>query len=313
MPVKNLKKLVTKEHPTGEDLGRLMIADLVVAYKNARDGKRNTGLINQKDRMNLMARLHGQRERRIYNDYVGIYELVKIYGSICQAMATSVEMQFWRVYTIVATMIQAEANYSFTSSDPVIMTGKEFAQRRDTFAHYPGGVAVLQDIPPCPREKIDSRGWFVRDDARMRFLRSNMAEAVLEEHGESIQMALKALWVAAKAYYRHAVSLELIGQTINVPITEPLIYPFPEKNIAILNKTMLDALVIAERFEIEDPGERERYEDDLKIRLSQLLAPVDLDAAKPCEEAVEKLRKKLSPARLREIKLAEELSRRQPC
>lgn len=308
--VKKLKKLLTKAHLTGEDVGRLMIADLVVAYKNAHDGKPNTCLLSQDERMQAMQRMHGAAERRIYNEYVGIYELVKSYGSICQVMATSVELQFWRVYSVVNALLQAETNYGFSTYQPVIMTEKEYEEKQDSLSRYRGGVAVLQERHPYPKQKVDERGWFIREDARTRFLADNMAEVILKKYGETMEGALKSLVVAARVYFTHATSLELIGEAIRVPMTAPLVYPFPLEKIAILNSSMRNAHEVAERYEIEDPEERARHENALNARLREVFQPVDLEVLKPPEKLIAKVRENLSPERLRDIKLSEELSRR---
>lgn len=309
MVIKDLKKMLAKENPSGEDLGRLMIADLVATYKNARDGKQNAGLLDQNDRANLTSRLRDSAARKVYNDYVCIHEVVRVYGGICQAMAVSVEMQFWRVYCVVTTLIKAEEIYACSGNAPVVMTQKEYEERRDELSFCRAGVAVLQPFPPCSEEKVDQRGWYRRDDACTRFLRSNMAESILAEQGKNMTSVLESLRIAAKAYYCHAVGLELIGKTINVPITDPLIYPFPKDKLDLLNDLMGAAQTIAERFEIDDPEQRSRYENDLRKRVEDVFCPIDLDALKPSAQTVEALLKKLTPARLRNMKLAEELSR----
>lgn len=302
--------MLTKESPTGEDLGRLMIADLVVAYKNAQEGIRDKGLLTQDDRENLMRRLRDQAERRVYNDYVGIYELIKNYGSICQAMATSVELQFWRVYSVLVPMLQAEISYGYSNYEPVIMTREEYEEKRDRLDNCRGGVAVLLDNPPCPKVKVDERGWFIReDDARAKYLKNNMAESVLENFGETIINALESLSIAARVYFSHAAGMLLIGETIKVPITAPLVYPFPTEKIEALNRSMLDAHEVSERYEIEDQEERVRHENALNARLREVFSPVDLKTLKPDEETVARVRKQLTPMRLREMKLSEELSR----
>lgn len=311
MAVPNFKKLLTKENPTGEELGRLMIADLVVAYENAQEGIRDKGLLTQDDRENLIRRLRDQSERRTYNDYVGIYELIKNYGSICQAMATSVELQFWRVYSVLVPMLQAEVSYGDSTYEPVIMTRKECEEKRDRLDSCRGGVAVLLDSPPCPKGKVDERGWFIReDDARAKYLKNNMAESILENFGETIINALESLSVAARVYFSHAAGMQLIGETIKVPITAPLVYPFPTEKIEALNKSMLYAHEVAERYEIEDPEKRSRHESVLNARLREVFSLVDLDALKPDEETVSRVRKQLTPMCLRELKLSEELTRR---
>lgn len=539
---KSIKSLLKKGKLTGAEVGRLMIADLVAAYKNAMKGKTDGfGLFTPEEKQRLSDAVTGTQDIRDYNDYIAIYNFLKTYGAICQSMATSVELEFFRLYSLLSRMLEAETSYSLREIAPTIMTEKEYADKiqtkideyckseltaehiithaaeyfakkyedgeetpfnqifeeykqrpianesirsgywaegtnayyvfpdgtdsrdieegfaakmqpfmeearknaelsdydmgkvlkaiddesdatdsyilpllktkafagfkrvddrsapegttlydvvkgascfywseeaegrvkdpffefmtdfpefykalvehlaslpglsslksmkkrdlvskhafkvkelydndvldyrqignsRETLDGCMGGVAVLQAHIFYPQSRVDENGWYIKDDAAVRFMKKNMAEAVLESFSETIANSLDSIKVAATAYYSHAAAIALAGDIVGVEMTAPLLYPFPTDKIEGLNWLMGQAHDRPMRYEIKDIDARVAYEDSLYEQLKETFAPIDLEALKPDKDKLAKVRKELTPASFRNLNLNELLA-----
>lgn len=124
---KSIKSLLKKGKLTGAEVGRLMIADLVAAYKNAMKGKTDgLGFLNDEEKYHMVNALTGPTNIKQYNAYRDIHNFLANMPAIIQAYAMQAELYFWRLLTTALEANTAERQHENASRSPVIMTQKQY-------------------------------------------------------------------------------------------------------------------------------------------------------------------------------------------
>ncbi len=124
---KNIKSLLKKGKLTGAEVGRLMIADLVAAYKNAMKGKADgLGFLSDEEKSHMVNALTGPANIKQYNAYRDIHNFLTNMPAIIQAYAMQAELYFWRLFTTALEANTAERQHEKASRSPIIMTQKQY-------------------------------------------------------------------------------------------------------------------------------------------------------------------------------------------
>lgn len=122
----SLKTLLKKGKLTGDEVGRLMIQDLIAAYKNRLEGKEGKGFLTDAEMTALVNGLSERQDIKRYNEFRFVHEyLVKSVGYFSMYKETA-EICFWRIYHILMELKQAEEENSRIKWQPRIMTQKQY-------------------------------------------------------------------------------------------------------------------------------------------------------------------------------------------
>ena len=120
-----IKSLMNKKGWTGDEVGRLMITDLVTAYKNALSGQ-DKGLLSDSDKSRLVNALEKPADIKRYNEYRYVHEFlctVPIRYNLSEQITSH---YFWKLYHILRETQQAENENSRCHFDVKIVTQQEY-------------------------------------------------------------------------------------------------------------------------------------------------------------------------------------------
>lgn len=121
----DIKSLMNKKGWTGDEVGRLMITDLVTAYKNALSGQ-DKSLLSDSDKSRLVHSLEKPADIKRYNEYRYVHEFlctVPIRHNLSEQISNH---YFWKLYHILRETQQAENENSRCRFDIKIVTQQEY-------------------------------------------------------------------------------------------------------------------------------------------------------------------------------------------
>lgn len=135
---RKLTNLLNKGKLTGEEVGRLMIKDLLEIYKEARNnpdvlnGKKDAkGILTAAERQIMVDRLDTREDIRAYNEYRALYEYITKDATRLDLYHKEVQIALWRLIHLVSQLKNAEDEYSYTRFDPTIMTQKQYDELKE--------------------------------------------------------------------------------------------------------------------------------------------------------------------------------------
>jgi hypothetical protein len=120
------KKLLRKKRYTGADVGRLLLADLVLAYKNNMLGLGDKGLLTLDDKVNLVNNLASLKYRKDYSDFKAVFDYVCQIPLSYMAFEKDADADFWKLYHIIEKTREAETAAGERFSKPRIVTQAQF-------------------------------------------------------------------------------------------------------------------------------------------------------------------------------------------
>jgi hypothetical protein len=124
-----MKALFNKKGWTGNEVGRLMIADLVTAYKNALHGTEK-GLLSDSDKAMLVNNLEKKADIRTYNEYKYVHDFVVTVPMRYMVSQNMAEAAFWKLYHLLTSVRQAEWKNQSSRFEPRIMTQAEYDESK---------------------------------------------------------------------------------------------------------------------------------------------------------------------------------------
>lgn len=124
----NIDKLLRKKGWTGEELGRLAIANLMLGYKKTLESNNpNEELpISRADFNKMIRTLKDPTEGRRYNDYIAMHDWVIRTMQVAIAQEQQAQLQLNVFSCIISNAITAEDIYRYIESLPLIMTEKQY-------------------------------------------------------------------------------------------------------------------------------------------------------------------------------------------
>lgn len=135
---RKLTSILNKGKLTGEEVGRLMIKDLLEIYKEARNnpdalnGKKDVkGILTAAERQIMVDRLDTREDIRAYNEYRALYEYITKDATRLDLYHKEVQIALWRLIHLVSQLKNAEDEYSYTRFEPTIMTQKQYDELKE--------------------------------------------------------------------------------------------------------------------------------------------------------------------------------------
>lgn len=125
--MKDITQLLKKKKLTGEEVGKLLIASLIHAYRQSLDGNSNIELFSNADFKQALKSLDTSEDFRKYNLYVGLNNFLQQYQGIALAHAQQLEGHIKSILNALLTARAVEETRSYIADMPVIMTEKQYS------------------------------------------------------------------------------------------------------------------------------------------------------------------------------------------
>jgi hypothetical protein len=161
----NIDKLLKKKGWTGAELGKLQIANILLAYQKALEtGDPNEkGLVSKAEFKKMLSTITDPIEGRTYNGYISIAEWISNTLQMAIAQEQQAELQFNKLWEILSNAITAEDIYSYIEELPVIMTEKQYKDFIEKRTHEilhpeetdPDGVGIADNVIQLVVDVID--------------------------------------------------------------------------------------------------------------------------------------------------------------
>lgn len=282
---KEIQALLSKQNLTGDEAGRLMILDLISAYKNLADGGEGIGILTDAEKTDIVNSLVFPDEIQRFNDYRGLHDYLTSAPVIAESYAKTYEVYHLKMLHLLSNMKRAEEENALLKLRPIVMTKKQYELFHQSGIPMPaGGIAVLQSIPSL-KYGIDEDGMYYEPEPEYR--RDYMAENVLQKHTDFINEALDGMKDMLAECLARKKALELVASYTKIPQIKMLIMPVGGESLELLNGFMF---VIIKKL-LRD---NEKAVIELQSKLSALFVPIDLAALEPTPQAVKKARRSLN-------------------
>ena len=123
----NIDKLLKKRGWTGEELGRLHLANAFMGFSQAIQGTKDPKLlISDADFQKMLKTITEPEEGKTYNNYLKIQDWIgKLYG-MAMAYEQQAQLNFNKLLSILSNAMIAEDLYKYIEKLPVIMTEKQY-------------------------------------------------------------------------------------------------------------------------------------------------------------------------------------------
>ena len=308
----NVDRLLKKKSWTGAELGKLQIANVLIAYKKALEsGNPNEeGVVSKFEFKKMLNVITDPIEGRVYKGYMAIHEWIAKNIQMAIAQEQQAQLQLNELWEILSNAITAEDIYSYLEELPVIMTEKQYTdlveKRTHEILHQDGdlqifdgnkralqnGIAIIRPSGLGSSLRIDAEtGYYKAPDIRKTLKNISLEGLFTEEeryteNAEVIEDARETF--IASLYFLKAfnATLDLISSLFdieevsivkrNVPHFEEIVGNFND-TIAILYKRILNT-------EYED---NELKEKKLKA-LKDILYPIDLSKTEVPKDRIER-------------------------
>jgi len=128
-----ITRLLNKSKLTGEEVGQLIIKDMIEAFKQIltdpkiRDGQKQAkGLLTPEQKQVLVNKLDTKEDIRDYNNYRALYDFLTDSSLRMDLYHKEAQVALWRLIHLVSQLKNAEDEYTYTRFDPTIMTQKQY-------------------------------------------------------------------------------------------------------------------------------------------------------------------------------------------
>lgn len=258
---RNIQALLRKKL-TGEQVGRIMIEDLVLSYRSGvlRDPEAGAPM-TEEEKAALVGSLKSPEDVQRYTQYRYAHEALSHAQANCVLQMTSAEKCFWKVFPLIDNLRGAEKEREVLSKEPQIMTRAQAEAARAADALPPGGVAILPGDTP-----YEAPGTYLAD--------SYLAEPFLEIFGASVRESLAALRRHLEGFFIAEASIGLAGEVLGVPGVSVLAPAVSLDLFESLNQAMREIPPLIRR-----DGAKEQAA--LRAAMRALLEPIPLEALRP--------------------------------
>jgi len=129
---KEIQALLKKGKLTGDEVGKLMIRDLLATYHNFLKGKEDQGLLTQAEMNTIINGLTKNEDIKRYNEYRRLLEYLVNATKAYMIHEGSVEEYLWKIYYFLREMRLAEEENERSFWQPRIMTQKQYDELKQT-------------------------------------------------------------------------------------------------------------------------------------------------------------------------------------
>lgn len=139
----NIDKLLKKQGWTGEELGRLELANTFTGFSQVLQGVKDPKpLISEADFQKMLDTIKEQEEGRTYNNYLKIHDWIAKLYNMAIAHEQQAQLNFNKLLSILSNAMIAEDLYKYIERLPAIMTEKQYKDlvdsRTDEILHPDG-------------------------------------------------------------------------------------------------------------------------------------------------------------------------------
>lgn len=125
----NIDRLLKKKGWTGEELGRLELANTLNMFSQSLQGiQEPVPIVSKADFRKMLDTITDPIEGRIYNGYISIHEWFSTAYTYATANEQQAYLNFNELMTTITNAITAESVYKYVSELPLIMTEKQYKQ-----------------------------------------------------------------------------------------------------------------------------------------------------------------------------------------
>ena len=125
----NIDRLLKKKGWTGEELGRLELANTLNMFSQSLQGiQEPVPIVSKADFRKMLDTITDPIEGRIYNGYISIHEWFSTAYTYATANEQQAHLNFNKLMTTITNAITAESVYKYVSELPLIMTEKQYKQ-----------------------------------------------------------------------------------------------------------------------------------------------------------------------------------------
>lgn len=125
----NIDRLLKKKGWTGEELGRLELANTLNMFSQSLQGiQEPVPIVSKADFRKMLDTITDPIEGRIYNGYISIHEWFSTAYTYATANEQQAHLNFNELMTTITNAITAESVYEYVSELPLIMTEKQYKQ-----------------------------------------------------------------------------------------------------------------------------------------------------------------------------------------
>lgn len=135
---RKLTSLLGKGKLTGEEVGRLMIKDIVETYKDAlnnialnKENKEAKGILTDAQRQTMVSKLETREDIKAYNEYRALHEYLIKDSTLLSLYHKEAQVAIWRLIHLISQLKNAEDEYNHTIYDPTIMTQTQYDSLKD--------------------------------------------------------------------------------------------------------------------------------------------------------------------------------------
>ncbi|HPC08210.1 MAG TPA: hypothetical protein PLF77_04820 [Smithella sp.] len=130
----DINNLLKKGKLTGQEVGQLMIQDLVATYKNYLEGKGDEGFLTQAETNTLVNGLTKSQDIKRYREFRGVHEYIVNAARAFVIHEEIMEEHLWKINYIFNEMRHAEEENFQAIRQPRIMTQKQYDElKREDF------------------------------------------------------------------------------------------------------------------------------------------------------------------------------------
>lgn len=125
----NIDRLLKKKGWTGEELGRLELANTLNMFSQSLQGiQEPVPIVSKADFRKMLDTITDPIEGRIYNGYISIHEWFSTAYTYATANEQQAHLNFNELMITITNAITAESVYKYVSELPLIMTEKQYKQ-----------------------------------------------------------------------------------------------------------------------------------------------------------------------------------------
>ena len=127
----SVKKILKRGTASGEEIGRLMIQDLVRSCSNTVKSKRNNdGLLTDEEKGSLVSMLNDPQDIKAYNDFRYVHEYLVHVPTLFMLNIQTAKTIYLQLDHIFTSLFDAEYINSCISLQPYILTKKQYNEQK---------------------------------------------------------------------------------------------------------------------------------------------------------------------------------------
>jgi hypothetical protein len=135
---RKLNNLLKKGKLTGEEVGQLMIKDMIHMFNQVKENpeilnndKEIKPLLTQAQKDSLVNGLDSNKDIRDYNNYRDLYNFLTDGSLRLDLYQSEIQISIWRLTHLLSLWQNAENEYNFSRFSPTIMTQSQYKEAKD--------------------------------------------------------------------------------------------------------------------------------------------------------------------------------------